>query len=49
MFTPSGMARFFEQHSELPPAAVDPGTFEAIARNNWMSVVGPPLAESDPL
>jgi len=28
---------------------VDPETFEAIARNNWMSVAGPSLAESDPL
>jgi oxalate decarboxylase/phosphoglucose isomerase-like protein (cupin superfamily) len=48
MFTPSGMERFFEQ-SELAPGQSDLGADEAIARNNWIRVTGPPLAESDPL
>lgn len=49
MFTPSGMERFFEQHADLPAGPVDPDVYAAIARNNWMTVAGPPLAESDPL
>ena len=49
MFTPSGMDRFFEQQSELAPGRGDPEAYEAIARNNWMRVIGPPLAESDSL
>lgn len=49
MFTPSGMERFFEQQSELPRGRPDPEAYELIARNNWMRVTGPPLAESDPL
>lgn len=48
MFTPGGMERFFEQHAELPAGPVDPAAYAAIARNNWMDVVGKPLAESDP-
>lgn len=49
MFTPSGMERFFEQHAQLPAGPVDPVAYRAIAHANWMEVVGPPLAESDPL
>ena len=49
MFTPAGMERFFEQHARLPPGPVDPDSYAAIARDNWMEVVGPPLADSDPL
>jgi mannose-6-phosphate isomerase-like protein (cupin superfamily) len=49
MFTPGGMERFFEQHAELLPGPVDPEAFHTLARNNWMDVVGPPLAVSDPL
>lgn len=49
MFTPAGMERFFEQRSELPEGPVDPETYQAIAHGNWMEVLGPPLAETDPL
>lgn len=48
MFTPSGMERFFEQHAQLPAGRVDPAVYREIAANNWMEVVGPPLAQSHP-
>ncbi|MDH3397983.1 MAG: cupin domain-containing protein [Acidimicrobiia bacterium] len=49
MFSPAGMERFFEEHAQLPAGPIDPGQYREIARNNWMDVVGPPLAESHPL
>jgi mannose-6-phosphate isomerase-like protein (cupin superfamily) len=49
MFTPAGMERFFEGVAELPPGPVNPAAYAAIARSAWMEVVGPPLAETDPL
>jgi mannose-6-phosphate isomerase-like protein (cupin superfamily) len=49
MFAPSGMERFFEQLAELPPGPVDRATYDSIAFNSWMKVVGKPLADSDPL
>jgi hypothetical protein len=49
MFTPSGMERFFEQLADLPAGPVDPARYQAMAKNNWMEVVGPPLAQSHPL
>ena len=49
MFTPAGMERFFEAHAALPPGPVDPALYAEIARQSWMTVEGPPLAESDPL
>ena len=36
------------QQSELAAGGSDPEAYEAIARNHWMRVTGPPLAESDP-
>lgn len=48
-FVPAGMERFFEQHARLPDGPVDPDAYRAIAHDSWMDVVGPPLAESDPL
>lgn len=48
MFTPSGMERFFEEHSLLPPGDVDQEQYEAIAQRSWMEVVGPPMAVSHP-
>lgn len=48
-FVPAGMERFFEQHARLPDGPIDPTAYRAIAHDNWMEVVGPPLAESDPL
>ncbi len=48
MFTPAGMERFFEQHAQLPAGPVDPNRYREIAANNWMDVVGPPLAQSHP-
>jgi len=49
MFAPSGMERFFEEHATLPTGPPDPEAYRAIAERNWMSVAGPPLAQSDPL
>jgi len=49
MFAPAGMERFFEGVAKLPPGPIDPGSYRAIAHGAWMEVVGPPLAESDPL
>jgi len=49
LFTPSGMERFFEELARLPAGPVDPITYRSIAHASWMEVVGPPLAESDPL
>jgi mannose-6-phosphate isomerase-like protein (cupin superfamily) len=49
MFAPSGMERFFEQLAELPPGPVDRATYDALANNSWMKVVGTSLADSDPL
>lgn len=48
MFTPSGMERFFEEHAALPPGPVDKERYRQIARDCFMEVVGPPLAESHP-
>ncbi|MGH2869183.1 MAG: cupin domain-containing protein [Solirubrobacteraceae bacterium] len=49
MFTPAGMERFFDGIGELPAGPVDPDVYGAIAHSAWMKVVGPPVAESDPL
>jgi mannose-6-phosphate isomerase-like protein (cupin superfamily) len=49
MFTPSGMERFFEEHAEHGPDAVDPEVYQEIAHRSWMEVAGPPLGVSHPL
>lgn len=49
MFTPSGMERFFEEHSLLLPGPIDPDEYRRVAHRSWMDVDGPPLAESHPL
>jgi quercetin dioxygenase-like cupin family protein len=49
MFNPAGMERFFEGIAGLPPGAPDPLAYHAIAAGAGMQVLGPPLAESDPL
>ncbi|HEV7678504.1 MAG TPA: cupin domain-containing protein [Candidatus Dormibacteraeota bacterium] len=49
MFTPAGMERFFEGVAQLPPGPVDAAAYAEIARTAGMQVVGPPLAETDPL
>ena len=33
----------------LLPGPVDPDAVRAVAEANWMQLLGPPLAESDPL
>jgi hypothetical protein len=48
MFTPSGMERFFDEFSALPPDAVVPEAFGRIGSRVGMDVVGPPLAVSEP-
>lgn len=49
MFAPAGMERFFEEHAKLPAGPVDAERYRLIAHGAWMEVVGPPLAEPDPL
>lgn len=49
MFTPAGFERFLEGVALLPEGPVDPEAYRALADSNWMRVVGPPLAETDPL
>jgi len=46
-FAPGGMERFFEAQAALP--GFDPDAFREAAADNAMEVIGPPLAESDPL
>jgi quercetin dioxygenase-like cupin family protein len=49
MFTPAGMERFFEGIATMAPGPPDPAAYHAIAGAAGMHVVGPPLAESDPI
>jgi quercetin dioxygenase-like cupin family protein len=46
-FTPAGMEGFFERQADL--AEFDLDVFRAAAAQEGMEVVGPPLAQSDPL
>jgi quercetin dioxygenase-like cupin family protein len=46
-FAPAGMEAFFEQQTDL--AAFDLDVFKSAAAQEGMDVVGPPLAQSDPL
>ncbi|HEY3191699.1 MAG TPA: cupin domain-containing protein [Solirubrobacterales bacterium] len=46
-FAPAGMERFFESLSTLTEFDMD--AFRSAAAEHGMDVVGPPLAESDPL
>jgi quercetin dioxygenase-like cupin family protein len=46
-FTPSGMERFFDGFAALD--APDPDVFSRIGAEVGMAVVGPPLAQSDPV
>jgi quercetin dioxygenase-like cupin family protein len=47
MFTPAGMERFFDEVATL--SATDPEDFAKIGDPLGMKVLGPPLAQSDPL
>ncbi|MEA2332137.1 MAG: hypothetical protein QOH58_2275 [Thermoleophilaceae bacterium] len=47
MFTPSGMESFFDRFSSLP--GPDPDAFKSIGADVGMDVIGPPLAQSDPV
>ena len=47
MFTPAGMERFFDRFAEL--SAPDPDAFRRIGEPLGMDVVGPPLAQSNPV
>lgn len=47
MFTPAGIERFFDPFAALPKP--DPDAFATVGRQLGMEVVGPPLAQSDPL
>jgi quercetin dioxygenase-like cupin family protein len=46
-FTSSGMERFFERFAALETP--DPAAFETLGAEVGMEVVGPPLAQSDPV
>ena len=46
-FSPAGMEAFFERLSSM--TEFDLGEFKSAAADHGMNVVGPPLAESDPL
>lgn len=47
--TPSGAERFFEQFAELPGGPIDRNMLADLGLANWVEMVGPPLAVSDPL
>jgi quercetin dioxygenase-like cupin family protein len=51
VFTPAatGMERFFQRFAELPEDAPVPEAFRTLGAEAGMDVVGPPLAQSDPL
>jgi quercetin dioxygenase-like cupin family protein len=49
LFTPAGMERFFDRFAELPAGRVEPATFAELGRDAGMTVLGPPLAVSDPV
>lgn len=49
LFSPAGMEEFFDRFAKLPAGSVDPGAFAALGRDAGMTVLGPPLAVSDPL
>jgi quercetin dioxygenase-like cupin family protein len=46
-FAPAGMERFFERLSRIE--TFDPDEFRRAATESGMEIVGPPLAESNPL
>ena len=48
IFTPSGMERFFDRVAEQARHGIDPQTFARLAQEDWMDVLGPPLAETHP-
>ncbi len=47
MFTPAGMERFFDESATL--SSPQPEAFTRIGAPLGMDVIGPPLAQSDPL
>jgi hypothetical protein len=47
MFAPAGIEGFFDRLSEL--TAFDPDAFRRVGAEVGTDMVGPPLAESDPL
>jgi quercetin dioxygenase-like cupin family protein len=49
IFTPAGMERFFERFTELSDGTSVPDAFRTIGSEVGMDVLGPPLAQSDPL
>lgn len=48
LFTPSGMESFFDRFAELE-GPIDPSMFGRLGSEAGMTVVGPPLAVTDPL
>src|SRR3954462_6355833 len=46
---PAGFERFFERFAQIPSGASRADEFGRIGEETGLAVVGPPLAESDPL
>lgn len=49
LFTPGGMEGFFERFSQFLPGTSAPEAFQEAASGAGMTVLGPPLAISDPI
>jgi quercetin dioxygenase-like cupin family protein len=49
VFTPGAFASFFEQFAQQPPGSSAEEGFRRLGGDAGMDVVGPPLAQSDPL
>ena len=47
--TPSGLERFFEEFTALPPGTAGPEAMAAVGIANWVEFIGPPLSDSDQL
>jgi quercetin dioxygenase-like cupin family protein len=48
-FVPAALERFFERFSNVPAEGSSVDVFSALAKDDGMIVVGPPLAQSHPL
>jgi hypothetical protein len=48
-FVPAALERFFERFSNVPADEASVDAFSALAKDDGMIVVGPPLAQSHPL
>ena len=49
LFSPAGIKQFFERFAELPSGPVEPRIFAELGADSGTTVLGPPLAVSNPL